>query len=126
MIWKHHYSLLVSAGVFVVMWVTRPDFEVWHLLPSLGLWSSGHVIIIRLGRRQRSPEIAALRDKLEMDRMREEHRRKMYSSWGDRHLGALVVLFLVVVLGGLGTVSWLGVYGTEGVREWLDLFGCRC
>lgn len=122
MIWKHHYSLLVAAGVSVTILVTRPDFEWWYLLPSVGLWGGGHAIIIRIGRGQLSPETAALKDHLERDRMRHEHKRKMKHSWAGRHTGALVMLFFIVAGGGL----WLATYGPEGIREWLGLLGCRC
>ena len=126
MIWKHHYSLLVSAGVFVAMWATRPDFEEWHLLPSFGLWGGGHAIIVKLGRRQMSPETAELKDRLERDKMRKEHERKMRYSWVERHEGALLLLFIGGALFVVGSLLWLGTYGIEGVREWLALLGCEC
>ena len=106
----------------VTILATRPDFEWWYLLPSFGLWGGGHAIIIRIGRRQISPETAALKDRLERDKMRHEYERKIRYSWTERHAGALVLLFFVVVFG----VGWLAMYGTEGVREWLGLLGCWC
>lgn len=126
MIWKHHYSLLVAAGMTVVLLITRPDFEGWHLLPSFGLWGSGHVIIIKLGRRQMSPERAALKDRLEMEKMKVEYEKKIRYSWGDRHAGALATLLVGGIFAVAGGVFWLGTYGPEGVREWLELFGCQC
>ena len=75
MIWKHHYSLLVGAVMTTVLLLTRPDFEPWYLVPSFSLWGSGHAIIIKLGRRQVSSKMAALKEELEMERLRAEHRK---------------------------------------------------
>ena len=123
MIWKHyHCTLLIVAGLMVVTWITRPDFEHWHLLPSVGLWGGGHVIIIRLGRRM-SPERAALKERLEMDKMMLDHVRKMRSTWLARHIGAVMVLSFLLGLGGFAALAFFSVYGPEGVREWLSLFG---
>ena len=88
MIWTHHYSLLVSAAMSIVIWATRSDFEDWHLLPSFTLWGVGHTIIITFGRRQMSSKMAELKEDLKMDKMRREHEYKMRYSWTDRHPGA--------------------------------------
>ena len=73
-----------------------------------------------------SPEMAALREKLKMEEMRVKHERKMIGSWGTRHTGALMALFVSCGFVVLIVMSWLDTYGPEGVREWLELFGCRC
>ena len=118
--------MLVAAAVSVAILATRPDFEEWYLLPSFGLWGGGHVVIVKLGRRKESPRIAALKEELEMDRMKSEHKRRQRFSWAEMHSGAIVggglLGFLTLVLGGL----WLSTYGIEGILEWLSLLGCRC
>ena len=126
MIWRHHYSLLVSAAVTLILVVTRPDFVAWHLFPPVALWGGGHLIVIKIERQYMSPERAALKEQLKMEEMREKHKKKMWSSWGTRHFGALygvgVVVFLAVIVGAYV----LGNLGPEGIQEWLDLLGCRC
>lgn len=126
MIWKHHYSLLLAAGMTVALLVTRPDFTGWELLPSVVIWGSGHAIIIKLGRQKMSPERAALKERLEMEKMKVEYRRKMMYSWEYRHAGLLIVLITIVVFVAMGAWIWLGTYGMDGVRELLALLGCGC
>lgn len=121
---RYHFSLLLSASLFVAAWITRPDFEEWHLLPSFGLWGSGHIIIIRLGGRQKSPERVAAEERLAIRKLEDDYRYGR--SWLDKHFGLVFVIGFVLFMGFVFGATWLGTYGPDGVREWLDLFGCSC
>ena len=105
-----------------VLLLTRPDFEPWYLVPSFSLWGSGHAIIIKLGRRQVSSKMAALKEELEMERLRAEHRKKMTFSWTERHLGVTAIVVIVAFITGF----WFLANGLDGIRELLEVFGCGC
>ena len=110
----------------IVLLVTRPDFEWWFLLPPSGLLGGGHVIIIKLERRQMSSRMADLKEELEMERMRAKHKERMTSSWYNRHFEVATMMVVCVIVVGLGGMMWFMSNGLEGVRELLELFGCGC
>ena len=122
MVWKHHYSLIASAVVTAILLATRADFDPSFLVPHVILWPGGHTLIIYFGRRKKSPQMEALEERLEMEAKERKHRNRMTYDWSTRHFG-LLVLFGA---GGFLALVWLGTYGIDGVKEWLELFGCSC
>lgn len=73
-----------------------------------------------------SLEREALKERLEMERMEYEHRRKMRYSWGDRNGFMLLAVLVFGFFGFIMLAAWLSTNGVEGVREWLSLLGCGC
>ena len=128
MIWRHHYSLIISAVVTTVLVFVRPEPEWWFPIPLSVSWGAGHAIIIKIEKSSEKRKTEALREELKRRRMVDDYERDRAQPWrrdarNDGRKIALGMLGLFVfVFGG----AWLGTYGVEGLVEWFPWWGCQC
>lgn len=129
MVWKHHYSLLVSAGVTVFLVLARPESEWVYTIPLTGgSWGMGHFIIHRLEHRPGGRETAELGERLKREVMVAEHERDMRNPLRRdiRRDNRNMAICGVALILALCFILWLAGGGAEwltGLVTWPD---CEC
>jgi len=129
MVWKHHYSLLVSAGVTVFLVLARPESEWVYTIPLTGgSWGIGHAIIYKIENRPGARETAELKERLKRETMVAEHERDMRNPWrrdarrNNRNMRIFMMVFFILFFGGL----WLYIGEAEWLAGLVTWWGCEC